>query len=98
MSNLKLAAHLSVPATIAELHKSVRDKLSSAQQKLYDTLMEAKYAGEEVLDSPTLADRSGYTVNGHFNNLRGSLHTLDVVQYVKGGTSLSDWLFPAELS
>lgn len=91
---LTVAVHPTAPPTQAALHTAVRDKLTSAQQRLFDVLL----AAGETLDSRTLAERSGYTVNGHFNNVRGSLHSLDVVQYVSGGTRLSDWLFPRELA
>lgn len=84
-----VAAYPSKPATRPELHDRIRQKLSEPQRRLFNVLLEA----ESVLSNEELAERAGYTVNGHFNNLRGSLRTLQLAIYVAGGTYPAEWLF-----
>jgi hypothetical protein len=45
-----------------------------------------------------LAEATGYTVNGHFNNLVGHLKTLGIAEYPSGGyVGATDVLFPEGL-
>jgi hypothetical protein len=74
------------------LHDRVLAKLSEPQSRLFIPLLQER--GERPLSNEELAERSGYTVSGHFNNLRGSLRSLLLVEYVTGGTVASSWLFP----
>lgn len=77
------------PPTQEELFDRVRQKLNTAQRKLFDVLADAL---PDVIANITLATRAGYTVNGHFNNTRGSLRSLQLIEYAQGGTVLSGWL------
>jgi uncharacterized protein len=79
------------PPTADDLHDRVRQKLSGAQQRLFDVLIE-RY-GQGPVSNEDLAAGAGYTVNGHFNNLRGSLRSLQLIEYVPGGSVASEWLF-----
>ncbi len=84
-----LANHPAENANRPELYDRIRQKLSEPQRRLFNVLLEA----EGTLSNEELAGRAGYTVNGHFNNLRGSLRTLQLAEYVPGGTVASEWLF-----
>lgn len=86
---LKLADYPPGVPTRRELHDRIRQKLSNSQQRLFDVLLAAK----EPLTAEELAEQSGYTVNGHFNNLRGQLRTLQLCEYVSGRTVAAEWLF-----
>lgn len=84
-----LANHPAETANRPELYDRIRQKLSEPQRRLFNVLLEA----EGILSNEELASRGGYTVSGHFNNLRGSLRTLQLAEYVSGGTVASEWLF-----
>lgn len=84
--------------TIDELHARIRAKLSSAQCRLFDVLVEAHREGTGPLSPEDLSSRAGYTVNGHFSNVRGSLRSLGLVEYVAGGTQASSLVFPEALA
>lgn len=86
------------PPSLDELHARIRGKLSNAELKLFDALVVARASGEPPLRPEDLAERSGYTVNGHFNNLRGRLRSLGLVDYIGGGTQASDLVFPEALA
>ena len=88
------ADYPTAPPTRAALHERIRAKLSSTQARLFDVLL--TYEGE-VITNEDLAYRAGYTVNGHFSSLRGSLRALQIIEYERGGSRLADWLYPAEL-
>jgi hypothetical protein len=92
-----LAAAIEYLSTRDDLHRRVREKISAAQQRLFDPLIEATKTGEGPLSNEELASRAGYTVNGHFNNLRGSLRSLGLIDYVSGGTVASELFFPPGL-
>lgn len=95
------AAHANLPEqppSLDELHARIRAKLSSAQCRLFDVLVEAHNDDTGPLSAEDLSSRAGYTVNGHFNNLRGSLRSLGLVQYVGGGTQVTDLVFPQVLT
>jgi hypothetical protein len=67
------------------------DGVSKAEQRILDAVAWWKAAN---IDSPTrhqVAFVAGYTVNGHFNNMVGSLRTKGLVDYPQGGgVSLTD--------
>lgn len=87
----KLATMPDQPPGEEELQQLVRKKLNSAQKKIYNVLVQAYPAG---VSREELAERTGYTVSGHFNNTLGSLRTLGVADYPgRGSVRASDVLF-----
>lgn len=69
--------------TGAELREWMRSKLNSAENKILDVLMAA---GGERVPAETLAERAGFTVNGHFNNCLGHMRTIQVAEgFAKDG-------------
>ncbi len=50
----------------------------------------------KVMDNESLASAAGYTVNGHFNNMRGHLRSLGLIEYVSGGSKAANLLFPED--
>lgn len=77
----------------AGFHDAVRAKLSAPQLRLLDPVLEA-WPGS--IATAAVADAAGYRPgSGGFNNLRGSLRTLGLVDYPRGGEMrAADWLFP----
>jgi hypothetical protein len=69
----------------------VAGEISRAEQRILDAVAWWQAAG---IDGPTrhqVAFVAGYTVNGHFNNMVGSLRTKGLVDYPQGGgVSLTD--------
>jgi hypothetical protein len=47
------------------------------------------------LSRDELAERTGYTVNGHFNNMVGSLRSLGVIDYPRQGGVTMGAMFQA---
>lgn len=84
-----VAAYPASPATRPELYDRIRQKLSEPQQRLFNVLLDAT----GPLSAEEFASRAGYTVNGHFTNLRGQLRTLQLCEYAAGGTVAAEWLF-----
>ena len=84
-----VATYPASAATRPELYDRIRQKLSEPQQRLFNVLLDA----DGPLSAEEFARRAGYTVNGHFNNLRGQLRTLQLCEYVTGGTVAAEWLF-----
>jgi hypothetical protein len=78
--------------TGAELREWLRPKLSSAENKLLDVLM--NHHGRRVAVDE-LAEQAGYTVNGHFNNSLGHMRTLQVAEggAREGGVKAADVFF-----
>jgi hypothetical protein len=77
---------------IDEIRSRVMQRLDDPARKLMAVML-AEPKGT-LLTSETLAERSGYTVNGHFNNTRGSLATQGLLEYMgKGTVKAADWLF-----
>jgi uncharacterized protein len=74
-------------------HAQVRAKLSGPQLRVFDPVLAAY---PDNIASATVADAAGYTANsGGFNNLRGSLRTLGLIDYPSpGNVRAADWLFP----
>ena len=62
--------------TGSELQDWIRTKLPNPCVRILDVLLQT---GERI-DVETLADRAGYTVNGHFNNSLGKLRRLQIVE------------------
>jgi hypothetical protein len=80
------------PPTRAELLARARAVLREEPlRRIYDAIVEA---GAE-LSRDDLAQRTGYTVNGHFNNGLGRLRTLGFITYQRGGQVALSALFDA---
>lgn len=72
-----------IPLTTEELHKKVIGRLPGPERKLLNVLLEV-YPNE--ISNEELAERSGYTFGaGGFNNPRGRLRSLGLIEYVPGG-------------
>lgn len=90
------APEVTRPVTTEELHRAVMERLDSAKRRLLQPLIEA---WPEVLSSEALAAVAGFTVSGHFNNLRGRLRTMGLITYPSAGTvRAADLLFPEQMS
>jgi hypothetical protein len=76
------ATHPDVPPTAEALQIMVRGKLDGPTTKLYDVLI-SKYP--DAVSRDELASTAGYTVNGHFNNTLGTLHSMGVAEYPDRG-------------
>lgn len=75
-----------------ELHRSVMERLPGPEQKLLAELLK-QYPGS--LSNNDLAERTGYSPGGGaFNNPRGRLRTLGLIEYQSGMSKASDCLFP----
>lgn len=67
------------PLTTAELHKAVLGRLPGPEQRLLMPLLEA---GVDGLTNAELAERANYTLgSGGYNNPRGRLRSLGLVEY-----------------
>ncbi len=83
-------------ATLEQLHDRWLGKLSPSESKLLKVLIEAY---PESVTRADLAERTGYTENGHFNNMLGHLRTLGAVSYPAGGqVAATSVLFPEGLA
>lgn len=83
--------------TLEELHAAWMEVLKAPQRRLLEVVIE-RYP--QPVRTEELAAAAGYTAGtGHFNNLRGQLHTLGAITYPGAGmVRASDLLFPAGLS
>ena len=82
--------------TLPELHRAVLDKLTPSKAKLLRVLIDEYPSAVARRD---LAGRTGYTENGHFNNMLGELKKLGVAEYPRGGfVAATDVLFPTGLT
>lgn len=71
------------PLTSDELHRRVLDRLPGPEQRLLRPLLDAY---PEALSNEELAERAGYTAGaGAFNNPRGRLRSLGLVEYPQPG-------------
>jgi hypothetical protein len=90
------AAISSAPAldvTTAAFHTQVRAKLSAPQLRLFDPILAAHPATMRVEEVAAAADYSAGS--GNFNNLRGQLRTIGLIDYpAQGHVRAADWLFP----
>lgn len=79
------------PLTTEELHQKVLSVLPRPEQRILKPLLEAWPA---VLSNEQLAELSGYTNgSGGYNNPRGRLRSLGLIEYVQGGVSAREILF-----
>jgi hypothetical protein len=62
--------------------------VTKAELKLLEALAWNETLGIMATETTTLAILAGYTVNGHFNNMRGHLRALGLVEYGSGGTTM----------
>lgn len=88
------APKIDIPPTGDALRSVVMQKLEGPQRRVLQPLIDA-YPGE--VDADTLAEAAGYgsSNNGAFNNVRGRLRTLGLVEYPRSKvTRASDILFP----
>lgn len=77
--------------TTEELHKKILGVLGGPEKKLLEVLL-AEYPNE--ISNEELAERSGYQVGGGaFNNPRGRLRTLGLIEYKNGGVVARSILF-----
>ncbi len=76
--------------TTQDIHDKVFKMLSPSESKIMQVLIDHYPA---VVPTDQLAAESNYTVNGHFNNMRGRLRSLGIAEYVGGGTAASSILF-----
>lgn len=56
------------------------------QRRVFRAILELPGSGLKPVSRAYLADKAGYTVNGHFNNVVGSLHRIGVFAYPQQGT------------
>lgn len=76
----------------AELHRRVLERLPGPERKILEVLI-ASYP--KALANDELAQRSGYTPNGGaYNNPRGRLRTLGLIDYQSGMVVAKALLFP----
>lgn len=79
--------------TSDELHRRVLGRLPGPEQRVLKPLLESY---PKPIDGPSLAEAAGYTFGaGSFNNPRGRLRMLGLVEYVGNGQVVaSECLFP----
>jgi hypothetical protein len=81
--------------TLEDLHNTWLRKLSPSEGKLLTVLID-RYP--DPITRAELAEQTGYTENGHFNNMVGHLRTLGAADYPGGGQVVAtDVLFPEGL-
>lgn len=79
--------------TADELHRRVMARLPGPEQRILRPLLEAY---PNAMDGPDVARAANYTHGaGAFNNPRGRLRSLGLIEYVGGQLRASDALFPA---
>jgi uncharacterized protein len=82
--------------SLEDLHATWLQKLSPSEGKLVRVLIERGV--DNPISREELAELTGYTVNGHFNNMVGHLRTIGVADYPGGGQVVAtDALFPEGL-
>ncbi len=77
-----LAKTPDIPLTTEELHSKVLNLLPGPEKKLLKPLLEAY---PESMSNEELASASGYEIGGGFNNPKGRLRTLGLVEYPEPG-------------
>lgn len=82
-----------IDVTREAFHTQVRAKLSSSQLRLFDPILAAY---PDAITAQQVADEAGYSAgSGNFNNLRGQLRTIGLIDYPQTGmVRAADWLFP----
>lgn len=79
--------------TNEELQRRVMDRLPGPEKKILRVILDAY---PEAISNEACATASGYTEGGGgYNNPRGRLRTLGLIEYVSGGLRARDILFPA---
>lgn len=69
----------------------ILSRLDGPQQRVLAHLIK-QYP--RTVKADALAEASGYTVNGTFNNIKGKLRTLGIIRYESGASVAESWLFP----
>jgi hypothetical protein len=83
-------------SSLTELHERWLAKLSPSEAKLARVLIDAH---PEPMSRADLAERTGYTENGHFNNMCGKLRTMGLAVYPAGAQIVAaNSLFPEGLA
>lgn len=67
--------------TTQELHSKVLSVLDGPQQRILKPLLEAY---PEPIENSALAEASGYSIGGGFNNPKGRLRSLGLIEYLPG--------------
>lgn len=81
--------------SLQQLHDTWLSKVSPSEGKLLSEII-SRYPGE--ISRVELAERAGYTENGHFNNMLGRLRSLGAIDYPRGAHVVAtDVLFPEGL-
>jgi hypothetical protein len=82
-----------IAPTREAFHAAVRAKLSAPQWRVLEPVIAAH---PQDISSDDVATAAGYSAgSGGFNNLRGSLRTLTLIDYPSPGrVRAGDWLFP----
>ena len=82
--------------TLSAFHQRVFDKLTTPQSKLVAVML-ARHP--DAVTTEELASEAGYQAgSGNFNNLRGQLKSLGLIDYpFPGASSAAQWLFPKGL-
>lgn len=89
------APPIATPRTLDALHAAVKARVDDTLWRLLAPLIDAY---PEAYTADVLAEAAGYTINGHFNNMRGRLRSLGLVTYPeKNHVRAADLLFPAGL-
>ncbi len=83
------------PPTLQDLWDAWQSKLSNSQWKLIEVVLEETFV-KDALTPALLAEQSGYTVGGRFNNLLGSLRTLGLITK-RGAIEPTELLYPEGL-
>ena len=82
------------PLTVEELHAAVFARLPGPESKILRVLIDSY---PELVENAELAERSGYTEGGGaFNNPRGRLRSLGLIDYAKGRSRARPLLFLEE--
>jgi hypothetical protein len=80
------------PGTRADLHSRILEKLAGPERRILNPLLDVYPA---ALGNAELATAAGYAPGGgSYNNPRGRLRTLGLIEYVDGGVRARDILFP----
>jgi hypothetical protein len=87
------ANYPAAPGSLEDVHDAWRKKLTPAQVKIFDVVVDA---WPDLLAKEQVANSAGYTVNGHFNNVLGSLRSLGAITK-KGSIGATDLVFPENL-
>jgi hypothetical protein len=81
--------------SLEDFHNLWRSKISGSERKILDVLLQYQ---KSPIAREFLAEKTGYTINGHFNNMIGHLKTLGAACYPSGGlVAATDVMFPEGL-